>query len=266
MTSFAPVHVFFIRGLSTNGSDDAYWSVFRFGPMARHFAAAFAQRGIEFHPINGMGSGSLTELAAKVRDLLERHPVWRDPSLPVHILGHSAGGLVARLLCAQTGIPPGKIQSVMTVATPNLGSGFAEHCLTIPEKFPLSDRFLKTFGYDIAGKKRGSITDLTPEKVQATMREHARIAAGIRQASIICWAPRREWCLPLKLFYIVPAFNAFTLPSDGMVERDSQAFGDVVAEINIDHFRQIGIFGRPEKFLQLCDTLANFYLTFSAPK
>ena len=32
-----------------------------------------------------------------------------------------------------------------------------------------------------------------------------------------------------------------------------------IAEIKIDHIRQIGLFGRPEKFAELCDTLAKFF-------
>ncbi|MGZ3722120.1 MAG: esterase/lipase family protein [Bdellovibrionales bacterium] len=253
------VHVFFIRGLSTNGSDDAYFSIFNFGPMSKQLARAFHKRNIQFHPVNGTGAGTMRELAARARDYLENHPVWRDPNIPVHIFGHSAGGLVARLLAAQPGIPPGKILSVITVAAPNQGSAFAEHCKSIPEKYPRSAKFLRSCGYDI-GNKTGFFDDLLPVHVRKYMAEHAQLPREIRTASVICHAPRAEWCWPLRLFYVVKAFKDFTQPSDGIVERDTQAFGEVIAELNIDHFRQIGIFGKREKFAKMCDVLADFFV------
>lgn len=251
-------HVFFIRGLSTDGSDDAYFSIFRFGPMARQFAGELGARGIEFHAVNGMGDGDLLTLARRCRDILERNPVWRDPNIPVHIFGHSAGGLVARLLAAQTDLPAGKIKSVITVACPNSGSVFADHCLAIPRNFPWSARLLKLFGYDFGAKGDG-IRNISTAVVRPLMQEHGVVPAPIRQASIICWAQRRDWCWPLRLFYIIPCFNAFPLPTDGIVERDSQAFGEIIGEIHIDHFRQIGILGKREKFKLLCATLAEFF-------
>src|SRR4051812_21305183 len=128
MTS-SSVHVFFIRGLSTNGSDNAYFSSFNFGPMGGKMKPAFEKRGIQFHLVNGMGKGTISELAIKAREILEQNPIWRDPQIPVHIFGHSAGGLIARLLLAQKEIPEGKVLSLATAATPNQGSQFAKHCM-----------------------------------------------------------------------------------------------------------------------------------------
>jgi hypothetical protein len=82
---------------------------------------------------------------------------------------------------------------------------------------------------------------------------------GLTLGSIVCSAPRQDWCVPLRLFYQLPVFDDFNLPSDGMIERDTQSFGDVTAELNIDHFRQIGLFGGSHRFQQLCDVLVDFF-------
>ena len=174
--------------------------------MSRHLERAFKSKNINFYPVHGTGNGTVAELAVRVREFLDRHPVWQDPRIPVHIFGHSAGGLVARLVAAQTGIPEGKILSVLTAAAPNQGSAFAKHCLSIPAKYPGSARMLRSFGYSI-NDKHGFFADLLPESILPLMREHARIPVAIRQASVICHAPRGEWCWPLRLFYKVPAFN-----------------------------------------------------------
>jgi hypothetical protein len=47
-----------------------------------------------------------------------------------------------------------------------------------------------------------------------------------------------------------------------MLERDHQPFGEVLAELRIDHFRQVGLFGEPRRFQQLCAVLADHFKTF----
>jgi len=61
--------------------------------------------------------------------------VWRDPDAKVHFFGHSAGGLVARLLLQQDGWRDDKVLSLMTVATPNRGSELAQICVDMPERY-----------------------------------------------------------------------------------------------------------------------------------
>lgn len=252
----SPVHVFFFRGLSTYGHDHAQWSVFDFGPIYKHLSAAFAGRGIEFHPITGLGAGSLPEIAARAAGFLGSHPIWNDPTQPVHFLGHSAGGLVARMAAAQA--PAGKLLSCLTIASPHRGSRLARICVDMPEVNRGSALVLRTFGYDVA-KKRHFFDELTSESIGKLFAAEIKSATPTRLASVVCWAPRSEWCWPLKLFYRVKAFNDFDLPSDGVVERDSQPYGDVIAELKIDHFRQVGLFGDLHRFERMCDVAADFF-------
>lgn len=257
-------HVFFIRGLSTYGRDVAKWSVFDFGPVYQHLAYALSERGLQFHPVLGLGAGSLPEISERALHFLDQHPIWNDPTADVHLFGHSAGGLIVRLLLSRLKRLP---LSALTVATPHRGSALAEVAVNMKEKNPGSELILRTFGYNLQRKKH-FFDELTPAGLRRVFGP-AMIEAGedgrrgippsVRAGSIVCAAPREKWCLPLKAFYKVKAFDNFKLPSDGVVERDSQPWGEILAEVPIDHFRQVGLFRSGPEFEYLTDRIAEYF-------
>lgn len=263
-----PVHLFFFRGLSTYGVDHAKWSIFDFGPMYKHFARAFGEREIIFHPVTGMGAGSVTEVVDRARDFFRNDLVWNSAAR-VHFAGHSAGGLVARLvvdrLRRDPNTQPGKIVSLLTIATPHLGSQLAQRCVEMPVTYPGSARLLKTFGYDIESKAY-FFRELTPDRVSNLFTGNDLPSSSrfpvyhhsIRLGSIVCASPRQNWCPPLRLIYKLKAFNDLQSESDGVIEKETQFFGQVLAEIPIDHFRQIGLFGKRWLFDEMCDVAAKF--------
>lgn len=254
------VPVFFFRGLSTYGYDNARWGVFDFGPVYKHIARELSARDLDFQPVTGLGSGSLRELASRGLAFLRAHPVWQNPTNEFHLLGHSAGGLIARLVLEElrTRGEHERIRSLLTVASPNHGSALARICAEMPQLYRGSTLFLKSCGYDIATKKH-FFNELTPESVAKTFSGMPLPDHFTKTGSIVCWSPRRDWCVPLRLFYKIKAFDDFTTPSDGVVERETQILGELVAEIPIDHFRQVGLFGGEDRFRQLMDTTAQFF-------
>lgn len=251
--------VFFFRGLSTYGGDDAKFSIFNFGPMYQHFERAFRARGLDFRPVTGMGAGTLAEVTARALEFLRADEVFQSPT-PVHFCGHSAGGVIARLALAELApeIPSGKVASLLTIASPNKGSKLARLCMDLPGSGrSRSVRALRRIGYDL-GAKRHFFAELTEEAIARAFSDDSP-APGTRHASIVCSAPRAEWSWPLRLLYKIHAFRDFQHESDGVVEKDSQAYGEVLAELEIDHIREIGLFGRRERFEQLCDIAAEFF-------
>ncbi|MGE3683644.1 MAG: esterase/lipase family protein [Bdellovibrionales bacterium] len=270
------VPVFFFRGLSTYGHDHAQWTVFDFGPVYKRLAASLNRKGLDFHPVLGMGSGPLREVAWRARAFIESHPIWQDPERPIGFLAHSTGGLVARLVLEQMGdAARGKVVRFLTVASPHRGSALAQICVEMPERYPGSAFILRSSGYNVAAK-RPFFAELTPERVAEvlshfTSDDRGTLSAegdtvslgksGIQVASIVCHAPRAQWCLPLRLCYTLKAFREFAIPSDGVVELDSQAFGKVVAEIQLDHFRQVGLFGgnASSEFGQMCRKISEYF-------
>lgn len=249
--------VFFIRGLSTYGHDSARFSFLDFGPVYRHLQMGLSQRGLDFHPITDLGTGSLIQLADRALNFLRQDPKWKDPEVSVHLLGHSAGGLVARLLIErlETKEEQKKISSLLTIATPHRGSTLAKIFAEMPTQHPASARWLRALGYDVQ-TKNNFFKELTPESIQQLLPNPPK---NLKVASIICATSPNQWCWPLKAARLLSAYRAFDLPSDGIVERDSQIFGEVIAELPIDHFRQAGFFGGKQEFHRMLNTISSFY-------
>ncbi len=247
--------------MSTSGSDNAHWSFLDFGPVSRNIDRALTKRGVQFHNVTGMGFGPISEMAARARAFLDQHPVWRDPNQPVHFLGHSAGGLVARHLLMEPDIPKNKVLGLVTLASPHQGTKLARICIDLPEKYRGTHLALRASGFNMHQHKN-FFEVFTGEAVTGVFngKTEADVAAA-RVASVVCAAPRNEWCWPLRLFYILRAFHDYDDYSDGMIERDTQPFGEVLAELKIDHFRQAGFFGDSQRFERLCDVLHGFFVT-----
>lgn len=228
--------------------------------MYRHVERALTERGLHFHPVLGLGSGSLPEVADRGIQFLEQNKVWRDPDIPVHFLGHSAGGLVARLILKRfkDQLPAGKVRSCLTVATPHRGARLAQIFLNMRRDYRGSALLMKSLGYNLATKTH-FFTEFTGESVQKTVGsadDLSLLPKGTRAASIVCSSPRRDFCVPLKMFYTVKALKDFDDPSDGVVEKATQPFGTVLDELEIDHFRQMGFFGDSRRFEKMCDVIA----------
>ena len=85
------------------------------------------------------------------------------PDEPVILVGHSAGGVVARLLLVRHGQPHTK--ALITIASPHLGTGRAIEALQATnDSFPfrLVKRAVAGEIYDVVRGSRGVLLDLTP--------------------------------------------------------------------------------------------------------
>lgn len=87
----------------------------------------------------------------------------KHPDEPVILVGHSAGGVVARMLLVRNGVP--KAKALITIASPHLGTARAIEALeATDDPFPLS--MLKEFfageTYQVVRDSWGVLLDLTP--------------------------------------------------------------------------------------------------------
>jgi triacylglycerol lipase len=127
-----PHHVFLVPGFFgfVNFGRLVYFSHVR-----EHLETAFGRRGlgVVVHRARLSPTGSLVRRASELRDFLAENlpETGRDP---VHIIGHSTGGLDARLLLSPgvqlsegAAVEPlaRRIQSLVTVATPHRGAPLA---------------------------------------------------------------------------------------------------------------------------------------------
>ena len=263
--------IFFFRGLNTYGDDRARFGPLDFGPVSEGLKKYFAQAGVEFVFVTGMGSGPLTEIAERARVFVRGHTLWLNHAGPTVFLGHSAGGLIARKLfgepefCSASG-SFGQSLKCITVATPHRGSKLAEILCRAPSAFPKTARLLEHANYDLK-RRHQFFLELTPAAVSAffidsisagTDLEAQNSGATRALYSVVCSAPRAEWCWPLRAMHCLTMLREFSDESDGIVERSSQAAGTVLAEIRIDHFRQVGLpGGKHPQFIELCRVLLN---------
>jgi len=162
------------------------------------------------------------ELAEFIRDLPDRR---------VNVVAHSMGGLDARYAVARLGLAE-RVASLTTVGTPHLGTPVAD----LGEE--LADRAGLRGTLERMGFRMDALRDLTTERMADFNRE-IRDVRGVAYGSVVGVARRKRDVNPLLLptyFYLAEREGE----SDGMVPAASQRWGEVLAEIEADHWAQIG--------------------------
>jgi pimeloyl-ACP methyl ester carboxylesterase len=87
----------------------------------------------------------------------------QHPEEPLVLVGHSAGGVVARMLLVRNGAP--RVKALVTIASPHLGTTRAIEALqATDDSFPFSlvKRAVAGEIYDVVRDSRGVLVDLTP--------------------------------------------------------------------------------------------------------
>jgi triacylglycerol lipase len=148
---------------------------------------------------------------------------------PVHLIGHSLGGLDARaLLASEDG--SGLVLSLTTIATPHLGSVLADFAKI---GFGRVYRLLKTFNID-----HGGFHDVTRRTARAFHTTHPA-PKGIPCFSVAGKPGPDQVCIPLRRLHA--ALLELEGPNDGLVSvKSAEAFGEPLATWPVDHLRQMG--------------------------
>jgi triacylglycerol lipase len=150
---------------------------------------------------------------------------------PVIALAHSMGGLDARYAIARLG-SAGKVRALVTVGTPHRGTPVAD--LTAD----LAGRVGVARALALAGVGLEALHDLTRAGMERFNREVPDVPS-VAYASVVGTVRRKRRASPLLLpTHLWLAERAG--PNDGMVPADSQRWGQVLAEIEADHWAQIG--------------------------
>jgi triacylglycerol lipase len=147
---------------------------------------------------------------------------------PLHVIGHSMGGLDARRLLADAAWAE-RVLSLTTIGTPHLGTSLADFAkLRVGRLF----RVLSAIGIDPQG-----CLDVTRS---AARRFHRRYPAP---ANVPCFSVagdplREEVCWPLRRTHC--ALWEMEGPNDGLVPVESAlAFGQALPSWPVDHLRQM---------------------------
>jgi triacylglycerol lipase len=149
----------------------------------------------------------------------------------VNVIAHSMGGLDARYAISRLGLGK-RIGALVTVGTPHRGSPVADLSGGLVERIGLA-RALAHAGVPIE-----ALRDLGTANL-ARFNEEVPDDRRVAYASVV-GAVRRPWrASPL----LVPAclwMNGTVGDNDGVVPAASQRWGHVLAEIDADHWAQIG--------------------------
>jgi triacylglycerol lipase len=166
------------------------------------------------------------------------------PNEPVHVFGHSMGGLDARRLLANPAWRR-RIKSLTTIGTPHMGSALADFAkLRVGRVF----RLLSSMGIDPQG-----CVDVTRRAARHFNRRHAApldlpciSVAGNPTPETVCWPLTRTFA----------ALSELEGPNDGLVPIESAlAFGTPLPLWPVDHLRQMNWMERDEAHRPLAPPL-----------
>jgi len=150
------------------------------------------------------------------------------PDEPVHLIGHSMGGLDARMLLSDPAWSR-RVLSLTTIGTPHLGSSIADFAQI---KAGRVYRLLTRLGIDHRG-----FLDVTRRNAGEFHRAVAP-PRGVPCFSIAGNPSAEDVCWPLHRFYV--ALYELEGPNDGLVSVESAlAFGTPLPDWPVDHLRQM---------------------------
>jgi triacylglycerol lipase len=171
-------------------------------------------------------ASSISARAQRLADLIRALPEPR-----VNIVAHSMGGLDARYAISRLGLG-GRVASLITIGTPHLGTPLADagHAL-----FGRITRLLRRI-IDLTAF--GDLATLGMAQFNAAVRDDP----GVAYASVVGKSGRLRTNPLLWPSHLYLAERSG--PNDGVVPANSQAWGEVLHEVEADHWAQIGWWSR----------------------
>jgi triacylglycerol lipase len=150
------------------------------------------------------------------------------PDEPVHIIGHSMGGLDARRLLGE-GFEKKRVLSLTTIGTPHQGTALADFAkLRVGRVFQM----LAALGIDPKG-----CLDVTRGAARQFHRRYT-LPAGVACFSVAGNPAPETVCWPLRRAHA--ALSELEGPNDGVVSVESAlAFGMPLVPWPVDHLRQV---------------------------
>jgi triacylglycerol lipase len=200
-------------------------------PLRAHYFRQIPTRlgevGCEVHRARVARSASIARRAQELAVC-----VGAMPAKHVTIIAHSMGGLDARYAISRLGIG-NKVAALITIGTPHWGTPIADVGTRLLDHGLGAKKLLALVGVDTE-----AFHDLTSVRMAAFNRD-VQDVRGVVYACVVGTAKSKLRLNPLLLpSYLYLLEHAG--PNDGLVPASSQRWGEVFAEIEADHWAQIG--------------------------
>jgi hypothetical protein len=267
-------HVFLVPGFFgfTHLGAFEYW-----GHVRTFMVEHFAERGLDVE-VTAVGSHPTSSLIARAERLANTIRATADPTAAIHLIGHSSGGLDARLLVA-----PGvelsaavedvasRVRSVITIASPHRGTPLASFFTNLsgPRLLGTAARLLgrgigqpKADAEDLppdaraqlskflveVGRDQALIAQLTPELMEL-FNATARDRPGVRYACVLAKVPPSRFGVrgPISvanraIFALMHQLTTKEGGTDGVVPTEHQRWGEELFVAAADHLDVLGHF------------------------
>lgn len=197
------------------------------------FGGEFEKKGFPFLVAQTLVAGTIEERAR----VLAREVNRLVPEGPFHLLGHSMGGLDARLAVAKFGLGE-RCLSVTTLATPHRGSPVAD--LVIKELGSKSPRVVDILNRLFLNSVDAA-HDLTTPYLEGTFNREVINDPRVKYYSFGFYVPTPVvWNLTIPFMWITHAYiSQEGFPeNDGMVSVESAKWGEYLGSFVGDHYSE----------------------------
>lgn len=218
-----PLPVVLVHGLfgfDRIGVPGARFDYFR--GIARHLEAL----GCHAHAVRLPASASVPDRARELVAAIDALPDAR-----IDLIAHSLGGLDARYALSHLGLAR-RVRSLVTIGTPHRGTPLAD--LAVKGPLDWARRTIGALGLPVAALEWLSTDAL------AAFNAQVLDVPGVRYACVVGGMLRPDSTVPLALVPAHAYLRRVAGPNDGLVPISSQYWGETLAEIEADHFAQIG--------------------------
>ena len=219
----APLPVILVHGLfgfDRMGIPGARMDYFR--GIAKHLDTL----GCHAHAVKLSRAKSVPERARELCDAITALPHQR-----VDLIAHSMGGLDARYALAHFGLAS-RVRSLVTVGTPHRGTPVAD--LAVDGPLGVARRAIAALGISLDAidwLTTAALERFNKDVIDAPNVRYTCVVGGIREAA----TP-----IPLAIQPVHAFLRKVAGANDGLVPMASQYWGETLAEIEADHFAQIG--------------------------
>jgi len=149
----------------------------------------------------------------------------------VDIIAHSLGGLDARYALSRLGLAK-RVRALVTIGTPHRGTPLADLATDGPLALPR--RALAALGLPLHA------LDWVSTSALERFNREVPDAAGVRYACVVGGIRDEHTSIPLAIVPVHAYLRRLAGANDGLVPIASQYWGETLAEIEADHFAQVG--------------------------